>query len=93
MDISEFISIAKTVLADKRVIGTAIAVFLCMDFGAFVVNYTKKPVKSKHSRTKVKPVPAAEKNNGGTESSSAGNTENKRDDSSSKSDPDTVSEK
>lgn len=47
MDISEFLSVAKVVLADKRVIGTAIVVFLCMDFGAFVANYARKPLKQK----------------------------------------------
>jgi hypothetical protein len=47
MDISEFLSVAKVVLADKRVIGTAIVVFLCMDFGVFVANYARKPLKQK----------------------------------------------
>ena len=93
MDISKFISIAKTVLADKRVIGTAIVVFLCMDFGAFVANYTKKAPKSKRTRTASKPVHAVEANSGGASSASDGNTENKQDDSSSKSAAGAVSAK
>ena len=93
MDISEFASIAKTVLTDKRVIGTAVVVFLCMDFGAFVANYTKKPAKIRRPRTKVKPARAAEANSGGMESPSDGTAENTQNDSSPRSGTGAVSEK
>jgi hypothetical protein len=79
MDISEFLSVAKVVLADKRVIGTAIAVFLCMDFGAFVANYARKPPKQKPKQkqksksTAAKPSSSsADNEKEGAESSSDG---------------------
>lgn len=54
---------AKTVLTDQRVIVTAIAVLLVMNFGAFVANYVKKepPKKAKRTsktKTESKPAPA-----------------------------------
>jgi hypothetical protein len=84
MDISEFLSIIKIVLTDKRVIGTAVIVFLCMDFGAFVAGYTKKPPKPRRVRTSAKPAPAVSstgETKGGDESASDVNTENKTADS------------
>src|SRR5574344_1371155 len=81
MDISSVFAVIKQVLADKRVIGTAVFVFLMMDFGVFVAHYTKKPPKPKHKRTPAPaPAPAASGENageasGGTESSSGGSTE------------------
>ena len=75
MDISEFLSVAKVVLSDKRVIGTAIVVFLCMDFGTFVAHYTRKPLKQKpRQKQKSKSTtatPASDNENAGT--SSGGN--------------------
>ena len=81
MDISAVFAVIKQVLADKRVIGTAVFVFLMMDFGVFVAHYTKKPPKPKHKRIPTPaPAPAASGENageasGGTESSSGGNAE------------------
>lgn len=56
---------ALTVLRDERVIGTAIAVLLMINFGAFVANYVKKMPKprtkvAKKSKEPPKPAPAAE---------------------------------
>jgi hypothetical protein len=86
MDISEFLSIAKMVLTDKRVIGTAVVVILCMDFGAFVVNYTKKPPKPKRVRAAKSPavVPAVEAESSAGESVSDVNEENKNENPSEK---------
>ena len=56
-DIFSTLSLAKSVLTDARVIGTAIAVFLVMDFAVFVANYTKKPKRKKRRRVEAAPVP------------------------------------
>ncbi|MDR9858966.1 hypothetical protein [Treponema socranskii] len=55
-DIFSTLSLAKSVLTDARVIGTAIAVFLVMDFAVFVANYTKKPKRKKRRRVEAAPV-------------------------------------
>lgn len=55
-DIFSTLSLAKAVLTDARVIGTAIAVFLVMDFAVFVANYTKKPKRKKKRRVEAAPV-------------------------------------
>ncbi|MBC6720886.1 MULTISPECIES: hypothetical protein [unclassified Treponema] len=55
-DIFSTLSLAKSVLTDARVIGTAIAVFLVMDFAVFVANYTKKPKRKKKRRVEAAPV-------------------------------------
>ncbi len=55
-DIFSTLSLAKVVLTDARVIGTAIVVFLVMDFAAFVANYTKKPKRKKKRRVEAAPV-------------------------------------
>ena len=55
-DIFSTLSLAKAVLTDARVIGTAIAVFLVMDFAVFVANYTKKPKRKKKRRIEAAPV-------------------------------------
>ena len=55
-DIVSTLSLAKSVLTDARVIGTAIAVFLVMDFAVFVANYTKKPKRKKKRRVEAAPV-------------------------------------
>lgn len=68
------LSLAKAVLTDARVIGTAIAVFLVMDFAVFVANYTKKPKRKKRRRVEsnaVKQNAEAASESGKTESSSA----------------------
>ena len=54
-DIVSTLSLAGSVLTDARVIGTAIAVFLVMDFAVFVVNYTKKPKRKKRRRAESAP--------------------------------------
>lgn len=50
----ELLPVIKTVLLDKKVIITAIACFLLMDFASYVCRYKKKPPKKR-----VKPVAAA----------------------------------
>ena len=55
-DIFSTLSLVKAVLTDARVIGTAIAVFLVMDFAVFVANYTKKPKRKKKRRVEAAPV-------------------------------------
>ena len=55
-DMFSTLSLAGSVLTDARVIGTAIAVFLVMDFAVFVVNYTKKPKRKKKRRVEAAPV-------------------------------------
>ena len=50
------LSLAGSVLTDARVIGTAIAVFLVMDFAVFVANYTKKPKRKKRRRVEAEAV-------------------------------------
>ena len=54
-DMFSTLSLAGSVLTDARVIGTAIAVFLVMDFAVFVVNYTKKPKRKKRRRVEAAP--------------------------------------
>lgn len=73
-DIFSTLSLAKAVLTDARVIGTAIAVFLVMDFAVFVANYTKKPKRKKRRRVEAEAVTQkaeAASESGKTESSSA----------------------
>ena len=55
-DVFSTLSLAKAVLTDARVIGTAIAVFLVTDFAVFVANYTKKPKRKKKRRLEAAPV-------------------------------------
>ena len=55
-DIFSTLSLAKSVLTDARIIGTAIVVFLVMDFAVFVANYTKKPKRKKKRRIESAPV-------------------------------------
>lgn len=68
MNTHDFIPVIKIVLSDKRVIITAIIVFLFMDLCAYVVRYRKKPKTPKAKKTIAAPAPApAEKadENGG----------------------------
>ena len=55
-DIFSTLSLAGSVLTDARVIGTAIVVFLVMDFAVFVANYTKKPKRKKRRRVEAEAV-------------------------------------
>ena len=55
-DIFSTLSLAKAVLTDARVIGTAIVVFAVMDFAVFVANYTKKPKRKKRRRVEAEAV-------------------------------------
>jgi hypothetical protein len=50
MDISSIMPIVKIILHNKYVIGTAIVVFLYMDFACYVANYRKKPPKQRKPR-------------------------------------------
>ena len=69
-DIFSTLSLAGSVLTDARVIGTAIAVFLVMDFAVFVANYTKKPKRKKRRRVEAEAV-TQKAESGKTETSSA----------------------
>ena len=51
-----FLPVILKVLTNPYVIGTAIAVFLYMDFCVFVANYKKKPKKTK-KKSVPKPAP------------------------------------
>jgi hypothetical protein len=86
MDISDFLAAAKMVLTDKRVITTAVVVFLCMDFGVFVANYSRKPPRPKRTRPSPKPasVPSAEGDGSAAETAQGGTAAGKSGNSPSK---------
>jgi len=67
MNTHDLMPIIKAVLTDKRVIITAIIVFLFMDFCAYVVKYRKKPkaTKAKKSIAAAAPAPAEKSDEGG----------------------------
>lgn len=58
MNTTDFLPVIKTVLSDKRVIITAIIVFIFMDLCAYVVRYRKKPKTPKAKKTIAAPAPA-----------------------------------
>lgn len=80
MDMDALLLAARTVLTDQRVIVTAIAVLLVMNFGSFVANYVKKepPKKAKHTekpKATPKPAPAPAPDADAEESEKAGDSE------------------
>ncbi|WP_294427409.1 hypothetical protein [uncultured Treponema sp.] len=62
MSTNDFVPVIKAVLSDKRVIVTAVIMFLFMDFCAYVVRYRKKPKAGKPKKTFVAPAPAPAEN-------------------------------
>lgn len=64
MNTHDFLPVIKIVLSDKRVIITAIIVFLFMDLCAYVVRYRKKPKTPKAKKTIAAPAPAPAENAG-----------------------------
>jgi len=58
MSIHDIVSVVKIVLTDKRVIITAIIVFLFMDLCSYVVRYRKKPKAAKTKKAVAAPAPA-----------------------------------
>ena len=62
MNTHDFIPVIKAVLSDKRVIITAIIVFLFMDLCAYIVRYHKKPKAPKAKKTIAAPAPAPAEN-------------------------------
>lgn len=58
MNTHDLLPVIKAVLTDKRVIITAVIVFLFMDLCAYVVRYRKKPKVTKPKKTIAAPAPA-----------------------------------
>jgi hypothetical protein len=58
MNTHDILPVIKIVLSDKRVIITAIIVFLFMDLCAYVVRYRKKPKGPKVKKSIAAPAPA-----------------------------------
>lgn len=57
----------KQILLDKRVIGTAIVIFLAIDFAIFVANYKPKPPKKKKKTIAPPPPENTEEESGAEE--------------------------
>lgn len=74
MNTHEFLPVIKAVLSDKRVIITAVIVFLFMDLCAYIVRYRKKPKmpKAKKSIAKAAPAPAPAADEGGADDAGDG---------------------
>lgn len=62
MNTHDFLPVIKAVLSDKRVIITAVVVFVFMDLCAYVVKYRKKPKMGKPKKTIAAPAPAPAEN-------------------------------
>ena len=62
MNTHDFIPVIKAVLSDKRVIITAVIVFIFMDLCAYIVRYRKKPKVTKAKKTIAAPAPAPAEN-------------------------------
>ena len=67
MNTHELLPVIKAVLTDKRVIITAVVVFIFMDLCAYIVRYRKKPktAKAKKSIAAAAPAPAPSDSEGG----------------------------
>ena len=62
MNTHDFIPVIKAVLSDKRVIITAVIVFVFMDLCAYIVRYRKKPKPVKAKKVIAAPAPAPAEN-------------------------------
>ena len=65
MNTHDFLPVIKTVLSDFRVIGTAVVVFLFMNFCSFVVKYRKKSKLPKPKKSFAAPAPEPAESDGG----------------------------
>ena len=67
MNTHDFLPVIKAVLSDKRVIITAVIVFVFMDLCAYIVRYRKKPKapKGKKPIAVAAPAPAETADEGG----------------------------
>ena len=76
MKTHDFLPVIKAVLTDKRVIITAVIVFLFMDLCAYVVRYRKKPKVTKPKKVIAAPAPEpAEKTDEGGGDDAGGDEE------------------
>lgn len=57
MNFKEILPIILAVLKDWRVIATAVAVLLVMEFAKYIANYKKKPMRPKKVKVKSAPAP------------------------------------
>ena len=73
MNTHDYLPVIKTVLTDKRVIITAVIVFIFMDICAFVVKYRKKNKvpKTKKSVVAAAPAPAETSDEGSGDNAAA----------------------
>ena len=75
MNTHDFLPVIKAVLTDKRVIITAVIVFVFMDLCAYIVRYRKKPKVTKAKKTIAAPAPAPAENSGEEGGNDAGGDE------------------
>ena len=76
MNTHDFLPVIKAVLSDKRVIITAVVVFIFMDLCSYIVRYRKKTKIVRTKKTIAAPPPAPANN----ESADEGNEDNAVDD-------------
>lgn len=75
MNTHDFLPVIKAVLSDKRVIITAVIVFVFMDLCAYIVRYRKKPKVTKAKKTIAAPAPAPAEKTGEEDGEDAGGDE------------------
>lgn len=75
MNTHDFLPVIKAVLSDKRVIITAVIVFVFMDLCAYIVRYRKKPKVTKAKKTIAAPAPAPAEKTGEEGGENAGGDE------------------
>ena len=75
MNTHDFLPVIKAVLTDKRVIITAVIVFVFMDLCAYIVRYRKKPKVTKAKKTIAAPAPAPAEKTGEEGGENAGGDE------------------
>ena len=75
MNTHNFFPVIKAVLSDKRVIITAVIVFVFMDLCAYVVRYRKKPKAPKAKKSFAAPAPAPAESGGEDGGDDAGGDE------------------
>ena len=75
MNTHDFLPVIKAVLTDKRVIITAVIVFVFMDLCAYIVRYRKKPKVTKAKKTIAAPAPAPAEKTGEEGGEDAGGDE------------------
>lgn len=61
---TDLIPVIKAVLMNKKVIFSAIACFLLMDFASYICRYRKKPVQKRVKKAAAAPAPAAQESAG-----------------------------